>query len=342
MSLGSSWQRSALDGNRRQHGGHGHDHHHRHHGHYGNSVQVWVPGPFVGVGAVPNYLYPSHASYVVSHGAPTYWFQYGGSSTSFSYSSGPVFAPLTSVYSPLQPGMAPAPLGFSDVAPLPAEIAPPPEAVRPATDLKSIVDEFAPADIVTKEINAADRVDSLRFQARGDEAVRRGDLTSAFVFYQTAANRDPLRQGPWLRMTWVHIGREEFAESVACLKRALLADSAVGASWITAGELAGVERTALRSPENAELWRWLAEKPASTDRLLLTAAYLYFHNRPGSAEEVLAMARPYGLPEEHELALKRTAGQVVDGVGDSKPVVEEEAANELEGSAEYRLVIPEP
>ena len=312
MSLGSTWERTPGSTNRQ----YGNRHSDRHQGYRGISPQIIVPAPIIAGGIAPLYFAPSHAGYIYQYGPPNYQFQYGTSSTSFSYPYGTPFVVTPRITSSITVHPNVLPGGLNDNFQGNLNQSDQPSILignegfstgphQTATDPTPIANEFEAAPLPHNENHPANQIDSIRFQARGDAAANKGDFTTAQVYYQMAIKRAPSRIGPWIRQAWTDVAQDDFSGAVAHLKRALSLDSDSSSAWITSDQLASTTHTSLSSPEYRPLWKWLEERPASSDRLLLTGAYLTFHKQHDAADEVFAMASQYGLNEELLTALNQ-------------------------------------
>ena len=201
---------------------------------------------------------------------------------------------------------SPAPHSFPPPMPVPYSVVPvaPEERTSelPAVpvDRHPIVGEFAIR--TTTEHQADDGVieliRSLRNQTSGDMAFRRQDYTSAEYHYETATEISPSRRAAWLRLTWAQVAQRRFADAAVSLKSGMHAENDDPArAWISGGLLFGDGINTVASVQNDMLWKWLNERPNSTDRLMLTAAFQHLLGFTGVAQELLAVAGKNGLPE---------------------------------------------
>ena len=164
-------------------------------------------------------------------------------------------------------------------------------------DQQPVKNEFPTERVVAEDVGAVDRIRSLRYQTTGDNSFVRGDYAAASTFYATAAETAPGRQAPWLRLAWANITERRFADAAVNLKKALLLQDDPTRSWVTGQNLYG-KHFALNSAEHDEdLWRWLEQRPNSTDRLLLTAAFQKLRARDSVAKELLDAAIRQGLDQ---------------------------------------------
>lgn len=230
----------------------------------------------------------------------------------------------------MQPGLLPPRM---KVTPLPpgAELVPdsPPEPQQEDTvpipgDASGppILNEFRPVVPMQKRVALQDKLQSIRFQANGDEAFRSRDFAAAQVYYESAIEAAPARRTPYLRMAFVCLSRSKFELAVAYLKTGLTLESDSTRSWITAQELLGDGNQDQIRNDSRRLWQWVAKNPLSTDRLLLTGAFQKWRGMHRTADDILSTVAAHdpesGLPgaldqliaEDHEkkqaLSLRRT------------------------------------
>jgi hypothetical protein len=167
-----------------------------------------------------------------------------------------------------------------------------------------LLNEFEAVPLSDKVSNLADRINSLRYQSSGDTAFRKEDYVSAEAAYRSAIEVAPNRRSPYLRMAFVQIARENFPSAVSYLKTALQLSDDATRSWISAEELYG-ERVAERArTHGSKLWNWLAERPLSSDRLLLSGTFQQLRGYDDAAEELLSMASYEGPEATYVAQLK--------------------------------------
>lgn len=180
-----------------------------------------------------------------------------------------------------QPAM---PIGEDFSAPIPIDEAP-------------LVNEFpltnAPTDTI--ESSTGSRIQSLRYQASADAAYKNADFASAAALYRKAAEEAPERQAPWLRLAFTQVQQNQNGDAVKSLKAALNRNDDPTAAWVSAEMLTGLSGTDRTSLSEEQLFNWLKQRPNSTDRLLLTAAWSEFRGSSSAARELLQMAKTAGL-----------------------------------------------
>jgi hypothetical protein len=209
----------------------------------------------------------------------------------------------------------PAPHSFPPPIPVPYPAVPIlPEdgtSVSPVmpVDRLPIADEF-PIKISTEqqaEVGVVEFIRSLRSQTTGDMAFRRRDYTSAESHYKTAAESAPSRRASWLRLAWAQLAQQRFSDAAVSLKSAMHLDNDDHArAWISGGLLFGDGVYTAASVQNDLLWKWLQERPNSTDRLMLTAAFQHLLGYTGVAQELLAVASKNGLPDTLHGEMRKT------------------------------------
>ncbi|MEQ9406105.1 MAG: tetratricopeptide repeat protein [Fuerstiella sp.] len=224
------------------------------------------------------------------------------------------------------PGFGPTGFGLTPFLPDPnfsaIQSAPPPPATAtmpPAlengeplshvlpVDEQPVLNEFPSNPVGARNTGAAERIRSLRYQASGDDAFRQADYATAEAFYQTAAKTAPERRAPWLRLAWVQISQQRFPEAASNLKRGLQLPQDATTSWPAAKELYGHRTNSVALLQNDELWKWLEQRPRSTDRLLLTAAFQKLLGKHSLASELTDTAVQLGLPAQFVEVLDRIA-----------------------------------
>ena len=166
-----------------------------------------------------------------------------------------------------------------------------------AIDELPIVNEFpvsgAPTDTV--ESSTVNRIQSIRYQASADAFYRDSDFASAAALYRKAAEEAADRQAPWLRLAFTQVQLNQNAEAVKSLKAALNRNDEPTAAWVSAKSLAGPSGLQRSSLSEGQLFNWLKQRPNSTDRLLLTAAWSEFQGSSSAARELIELAKNAGL-----------------------------------------------
>jgi hypothetical protein len=209
----------------------------------------------------------------------------------------------------------PAPHSFPPPMPVPYSVVPivPQEgtSVLPAlpVDRRPIVGEFAINGITEQhaDVGVVELIRSLRSQTSGDMAFRRQDYASAETHYETATEITPSRRAAWLRLTWAQVAQQRFADAALSLKSGMHAENNDPArSWISGGLLFGDGIDTVASVQNDLLWKWLNERPNSTDRLMLTAGFQHLLGYTGVARELLAVAAQSGLPDTLHGEMRKT------------------------------------
>lgn len=163
-------------------------------------------------------------------------------------------------------------------------------------------DEFSAVPVKQTQSSLPDKIHSLRYQASGDDAFRKHDFATAEVFYQTAVQTAPERPAAALRMAFVHIAQGNFPDAVAWLKTGLQLPTDRTQAWIPWPQLYGNDGAELMRQHSDRLWEWVAERPLSTDRLLLAGTFQKLREYDGTADELLKLVRDHGQPE-HVAAL---------------------------------------
>ena len=141
-------------------------------------------------------------------------------------------------------------------------------------------------------------------------AFRRQNYPAAEVFYRTATETAPSRPASWLRLAWSQLAQQRFAAAAADLKTALHLRDDPTDSWISGSLLYGGNFPAHATHQNQQLWNWLQERPSSTDRLLLTAAYQHLREDHATAQELLTVAVQNGLPDTLQRAMQQIGNDI--------------------------------
>ncbi len=328
---------------------HGHVHYNNHGSHYGirsygispiyNGLSIQYSSgywPGIGYGYTPNYDYLYGPPAII---APPITIPYGG------YSVAPFVQVLPSANQFLD---APAPGQIS------MEIPPAPFAsnnaaaneVLPMSENGELLSQQLPSDetpvlnefgdqykaIPATEVSTANRIRSLRYQASGDHAFRNKELDSAEAFYKAASETAAVRRAPWLRLAWVQLAQEKREQAVTSLKTALHLKDDVTSSWVDGKDLFGAQFENDTVELEEGLWRWLQQRPNSTDRLLLVAAFQQLKGYDGIAKELTDAASRNGLDRSVASALR----QISEANG--RPVANPPNA---EGEAEAEAGLPD-
>lgn len=151
----------------------------------------------------------------------------------------------------------------------------------------------APTDTVTS--STGNRIQSLRYQASADAAYRESDFASAEALYRSATQEAPERQAPWLRLAFTQIQLGNHGQAVNSLKAALNRNDDPTAAWITSKMLSGTSSADRSLLSEDGLFDWLKQRPNSSDRLLLTAAWSEFRGSSSAARELIQLAKNAGL-----------------------------------------------
>jgi hypothetical protein len=299
---------------------------------YGVGPGIYGPGPWYGDGyggygpalvPVPG-LVPSFMSFSFSSSGYGIQSRYGSSAR---------YSVVPKVSSGIQPGLIPpgmkiSPLpgndaGFSPelgnpVPPIPdpigngriedGRVRDPAEDVVPAPADPSappIVDEFSTLPRSEKRATLEEKLQSIRSQANGDEAFRNERFDEAASFYESAIRSAPDRRAPYLRMAFTRISQAEFGEAASCLKTGLSLKSDSSRTWISAVELFGTTLPERIRSDSRGLWDWVAEKPRSTDRLMLMAAFQKWRGMNRTADDLLNVVDSSGADTETVRALQK-------------------------------------
>lgn len=276
-------------------------HHQRSYGRYGGPIVYGAaPTPYYNYGNYGN-LSPYDQARILN-GLP---LQYGNVYDSYpAIVAPPIVIPFGGAGLSLQQGAAlnPVPNNFGS-APATKTLPPVPESVGQTfskqlpADERPIIDEFFVAELRPDagNVSTVDRIRSLRYQTSADSEFRRGDFAAAIVLYETSAETAPGRRAPWLRKAWAEIRLQQYDQAALSLKTALLLEDDPTSSWIPGEQLYGKTFNSQASLQNDELWKWLEQRPNSTDRLLLVAAFQQFQGYAGTARELIDASLQKGL-----------------------------------------------
>lgn len=164
-----------------------------------------------------------------------------------------------------------------------------------------VLNEFHPVPRDQKTSTLTEKIQSLRYQASGDDAFHKSDYATADVFYTTAIKTAPDRRAPYLRMAMVRIALHDFPSAASYLKTGLAMESDASRPWFTVEELYGEKVAERTRTHGGPLWNWLAERPLSADRLLLSGTFQKLRGYGNIADQMLAMASHEG-PESQLVA----------------------------------------
>lgn len=170
-----------------------------------------------------------------------------------------------------------------------------------------LLNEFDAVPRPEKVSSLSEKINSLRYQSNGDDAFRQEDYAGAEAAYRSAIEAAPDRRSLWIRMTFVQIAREDFAEAVRYLKTGLKMREDATRSWISADELYGFQVAERARSHGGKLWNWLAEQPLSSDRLLLSGTFQKLRGFDAAASELLEMASHEGAEADYVNAVRAIA-----------------------------------
>jgi|GEM_PF-41151 len=171
---------------------------------------------------------------------------------------------------------------------LPGDVPPP-----PLPDGVPILNEFGMFPFSDRKSSTAEKVHGLRYQSLGDSEFRKGNYVEADSYYRAALDVAPDRRAPYLRMSFARVAQQDFASAVQYLKAGLLVPEDSNRSWVTAETLYGTNSAAKRHGDL--VWRWMSERPLSSDRMLLTGTFLHLRGLTSSGNELLEMASHDGV-----------------------------------------------
>ena len=157
-----------------------------------------------------------------------------------------------------------------------------------------VLNEFNAVPRDQKISTLTEKIQSLRYQASGDDAFHKSDYATADVFYSTAIKTAPDRRAPYLRMAMVRIALQDFPGASSYLKAGLAMESDASRPWFTVEELYGEKVAERTRTHGGPLWNWLAERPLSADRLLLAGTFQKLRGYGDIADQMLAMANHEG------------------------------------------------
>jgi Tetratricopeptide repeat len=158
----------------------------------------------------------------------------------------------------------------------------------------AVVNEFQTIVTEPRKSSLPDKIHSLRYQASGDDAFRKHDFPSAEVFYRTAVEMAPERPATYLRLAFVHVAEGDYAQAASWLKTGLDLPSDRTQAWVRWHQLYGNQAAELMREHGDGLWDWVAERPLSTDRLLVAGAFQKLRGYDGTADELLEIVHSHG------------------------------------------------
>ncbi len=157
-----------------------------------------------------------------------------------------------------------------------------------------VLNEFDAMPRDQRVSSLTEKIQSLRYQASGDDAFHKSDYATADVFYATAIRTAPDRRAPYLRMAIARIALSDFPTAARYLKAGLMMESDASRPWCTAEELYGQKVAERARTHGGPLWNWLAERPMSADRLLLAGTFQKLRGYNKTADEMLTLASHEG------------------------------------------------
>ncbi|MEZ6043517.1 MAG: tetratricopeptide repeat protein [Planctomycetaceae bacterium] len=196
-----------------------------------------------------------------------------------------------------------------------------------STDETPVVNEFPAAPLMQKQVTAADRIQSIRYQATGDQSFRSGEYASAEVFYRTAVQTAPGRQAPYIRLAMVLVARQQFEKAVGWLKTGLLIQGDPTRGGVKSDELYGSEFGDVIPAHAERLFQWLDQKPLSVDRLLLVSAFQSVRQQNASAEELLQVVLQLGEADAYVAAIQKLHDSVDTDGYDPSPISPDHAVS---------------
>ncbi|MEP3480372.1 MAG: tetratricopeptide repeat protein [Fuerstiella sp.] len=247
--------------------------------------------------------------------------------------------------------------GFIEQAPFPNQL-PQPEFNQPgfpqaaenfrspiSIDEAPIANEFplsaAPTDTVVSSTSS--RIQSLRYQASADVAYRESDFASAEALYRTATKEAPERQAPWLRLAFTQIQLGNNADAVISLKSALNRNDDPTAAWVSSKMLSGTSSADRSSLSEEGLFEWLKQRPNSSDRLLLTAAWSQFRGSSSAARELIQLAKNAGLSNNVARNLNAVItdshAQEIPGRNDQEPNMPEPRESKVDSFSDADILL---
>lgn len=289
--------------------------------HSRGTIHYSVPAPNIHYSPYHGPQYYGNYGGPVIYGAPGYGYGYNSYGLSpydqariqnglpSRYSNG--YAPYSSIATPpiIIPYGGTANTFSQSPATLPqsaGNILPPvPEAVEEtyskkiATDERPIANEFQaqPPAGFGVPASTVDRIRSLRYQTSGDSEFRQQEFAAAATLYEASAKTAADRRAPWIRKAWAAVSQQQFDEAARSLKLALQLTDDPTNSWIPGEQLYGQKFASDAASQNEPLWLWLQERPNSTDRLLLVAAFQQLQGYTGTARELINAALQKGLQQ---------------------------------------------
>jgi len=230
--------------------------------------------------------------------------------------------------------------------PIPQPLAPGAQPLLPdaprlpiPTDRVPVLNEFNAVPREQRISSLAEKIQSLRYQASGDDAFHKSDYATADMFFATAIKTAPDRRAPYLRMAMVRIALSDFPNATSYLKAGLTMESDASRPWCTAEELYGQKAAERARSHGGPLWNWLAERPLSADRLLLAGTFQKLRAFHKTADEMLTMANHAGpeatlVSEVMQLAANDIGPRAI---ADDLEQLVEQASTQKESSVQQKL-----
>ncbi|MBL8819927.1 MAG: hypothetical protein JNL58_28135 [Planctomyces sp.] len=255
----------------------------------------------------------------------------------------PIFPPSTAAYTIVPPPIRNLPDPQVELLPQVEDMADEDLQIPRNAGAVPIINEFSATAVAQKRTSLADKIQSLRYQASGDEAFRKGEYASADVFYHAAIDAAPARRAPWLRLTIAQVAQQQFAEAVSSLKAGLMLPEETTRVWITSDELYGTDANERSRKHAGDLWTWLAEEPLSTDRLLLSGFFQKHRRFDGTGDELLELASHNGPEAAYVTAVRQiTRNDGQESVAGSGSPPAESRFDAVPPVPQVPLQIPQP
>jgi dipeptidyl aminopeptidase/acylaminoacyl peptidase len=194
----------------------------------------------------------------------------------------------------------------------PGDVPPP-----PLPDGVPILNEFGMFPFSNRKSSTAEKVHGLRYQSLGDSEFRKGNYVEADSFYRAALDVAPDRRAPYLRMSFARVAQQNFSSALQYLKAGLQVPEDSSRSWVTAEALYGTSSAAKRHSDS--LVRWMSERPLSSDRQLLTGAFLHLRGLKNSGDELLELASHEGVEAQLVAELQNLIANSASSTDLTKP-----------------------
>lgn len=180
----------------------------------------------------------------------------------------------------------------------------------------------------TEQSPPAARRTSLEQQNLGDEKLRQGLWSQAYVRYRNAADLAPERPEPHFRLALCFTALKQYSSAIREFKRSLDLDPTLPQSGETLSTIFGADSKVMASQVLPAVAEWTKEDLRETDRLFLLGLLLYFDEDPRGSEIIEAALRNPGA-SDYLLGFVNPAGSRAAGPRGSRDKRDSDGGHDL-------------